>query len=97
MEQRQINAYQAACTAAFDAAAAPKKVRRRQNDWDAANIRTESTRLPIAEDQRLRKLCKQMHITRYQLIGYMLRTWMDATDYRLTLEREGGKDARFRS
>lgn len=89
LENRQVHAYRAALNAAFTAAAAPQKVRRRQNDWDAANIRTESTRLPIAEDDRLRRLCARMHVTRYQLIGYMLRTWMDAVDYRGKIEEEG--------
>ena len=49
-----------------------------QNEYDAQNMRTESTRFPLDEDIRLRQCCREAHVTRYTLINYLLRTWMAA-------------------
>lgn len=51
-----------------------------QNDWDAENMVTESTRFTIENDQRLRRLCREAGVSRYHLISYMLHTWMAARE-----------------
>lgn len=68
-----------AWTAATIAAATPREERRRwsgQNGWDAEHMRTVSTRLPTEEAARLERYCREAGITRYQLLGYMIKTWM---------------------
>lgn len=49
-----------------------------QNEWDAENMRTESTRFPLDLDTELRQCCREAHVTRYALIAYLLRAWMAA-------------------
>lgn len=48
------------------------------HEWDAENMRTESTRFTKRQDEELRQCCKEARVTRYTLINYMLRTWMAA-------------------
>ena len=73
-----------AWAAGMDAAAmtaAPKTQRKRwagQADWDAENMRTESTRFPADLDTKLREYCREAHVSRYYLINYMLRVWIAA-------------------
>lgn len=49
-----------------------------QNDYDADNMVTESTRFTAAQDLDLRQCCHEAHVTRYTLINYLLRSWMAA-------------------
>lgn len=68
-----------AFNAATDAAMPSGRQRMRwakQNEWDLENIRTESTRFPVEMDRKLRKYCREAHVTRCRLINYMLRAWM---------------------
>ena len=51
-----------------------------QNDWDAENMVTESTRFTTENDQRLRRLCREAGVSRYHLISYMLHAWMAARE-----------------
>lgn len=63
--------------------AAEPKTRKRwpgQDDWDAENMVTESTRFTKEADERLRRLCKEAGVTRYHLIAYMLHAWMAARE-----------------
>lgn len=81
MRDWSIDAYQTA----MQAAKADSLTRRRwagQNEWDAENMRTESTRFTADRDAELRRCCREAGITRYTLIGYMLRTWMAAWQQR---------------
>ena len=81
MRDWSIDAYQTA----MQAAKADSITRRRwagQNEWDAENMRTESTRFTADRDAELRRCCREAGITRYTLIGYMLRTWMAAWQQR---------------
>lgn len=74
-----VRASAPAWTAAMIAAATPREERRRwhgQNGWDSEHMRTVSTRLPTEEAARLERYCREAGITRYQLIGYMVKTWM---------------------
>ena len=71
------HAFEAATEAATSAGTAAMK-RERQAQWDADNIRTESTRFPIEMDAKLRKYCDEANVTRYTLINYLLRVWMAA-------------------
>lgn len=73
----KIPAYEAAVEAAKEG----QPGRRRwasQNEWDAENMRTESTRFPLDRDRLLRQYCREARVTRYTLIGYLLRAWMAA-------------------
>lgn len=66
---------------AVDAARDGPMARRRwagQNDYDADNMRTESTRFTAAQDLDLRQCCREARVTRYTLINYLLRSWMAA-------------------
>ena len=77
MRDWSIDAYQTA----MQAAKADSLTRRRwagQNEWDAEHMCTESTRFTADRDAELRRCCREAGITRYTLIGYMLRTWMAA-------------------
>lgn len=70
-------AYRVAAEAGKDGPAA----RRRwagQEEYDADNMCTESTRFNRREDARLRRYCREARVTRYTLIGYLLRMWMAA-------------------
>ena len=71
---------QAAAVDAVDTA--KEKRRRRQTEWDAENMVTESTRFTVAQDAELRRCCKEAGICRYQLINYMLRVFIAAWDGR---------------
>lgn len=75
--------------AAVEAAATPPKKRHRQAAWDAENMVTESTRFTVEQDAELRRVCKEAGICRYQLISYLLRTFMAAWD-----AGKGRKDGR---
>lgn len=68
----------------------PRKRWAGQNDWDAENMVTESTRFTVENDARLRRLCREAGVTRYYLISYMLHTWMAAREER---ERRGTERA----
>nr|WP_325298643.1 hypothetical protein [uncultured Dysosmobacter sp.] len=71
----------AAYKTAVEAAREERPARRRwdgQNEWDADNMRTESTRFTRALDEKLRQCCKEAGVTRYTLINYLLRVWMAA-------------------
>ena len=73
-------------------AAEPKRARRwsGQNGWDKDHMVTESARFTVREDAALRNELRRAHLNKYQLIGYMLRIWMQ---YRkLNRERERQKD-----
>lgn len=48
-----------------------------QNEYDADNMHTECTRFNNIQDKRLRRCCKEARITRYALIGYLLKVWME--------------------
>ena len=52
--------------------------RERQAKWDAANLRTASTKLRPAEHQALRAACERQDVTVYDLIRQLLRAWMAA-------------------
>ena len=72
-----------AFAAAMEAAApgyhrAPRQRWKGQNNWDRANMVTESTRFTRAQDARLRRCCHEAKVNRNQLIAYMLHTWMAA-------------------
>ena len=58
----------------------PERRRRwaRQNEWDAEHMHTESTRFTTAQDEQLRRCCREAGVTRYTLISYLLQTWMAA-------------------
>lgn len=76
-----------AFAAAMEAAApgyhrAPRKRWAGQNQWDRANMVTESTRFTRAQDTRLRRCCHEARVNRNQLIAYMLLTWMAAWEAR---------------
>ena len=68
--------------AAMDAAAVAAEPKRKrwqgQANWDAENMRTESTRFPVDLDTKLREYCREAGVSRYYLINYMLRVWMAA-------------------
>lgn len=49
-----------------------------QNEYDADNMHTECTRFNNAQDERLRRCCREARVTRYTLISYLLRCWMAA-------------------
>lgn len=68
-----------AFAAAIDAAGVQdRKKYRAQRKWDRDNIKTESTRFSVDQDRRLRRCCKAARVSRYQLIAYLLHTWMAA-------------------
>lgn len=72
-----LPAYQAGTNAAMPEGR--KRMRwARQKEWDGDHIFTESTRLPADLDRKLRQYCREAGVTRYHLIGYMLRAWMAA-------------------
>lgn len=71
----------AAYETAVQAAKEDSQARRRwsgQNEWDANNMRTESTRFTRTLDEDLRQYCREAGVTRYTLISYLLRVWMAA-------------------
>jgi len=70
-------AYQTA-VAAGQASSAERRRWEGQNEWDAENMCTESTRFTVDRDEELRQCCREANITRYTLINYLLRTWMAA-------------------
>lgn len=66
---------------AAEAGKAGQAARRRwagQNEYDAENMHTECTRFNNREDARLKRCCREARVTRYALIGYLLRCWMEA-------------------
>lgn len=42
--------------------------------WDAANLRTVSTKLTVDEDSRFRRYCKACGMTRYEVLQDLIRT-----------------------
>ena len=77
MRDWTVDAYRAATQAAGE----DYLTRRRwagQNEWDAEHMRTESTRFTVDQDEELRRCCREARVTKYTLIGYLLRTWMAA-------------------
>ena len=56
----------------------PKRRRRwqDQDEYDAEYMHTECTRFNRARDEELRQCCKEAGVTRYALIGHLLRAWM---------------------
>ena len=49
--------------------------RERQARWDAAHLRTASTKLTAAEYENLRRACESEHMTVYGLIRRLLAKW----------------------
>ena len=77
MRDWSTDAYQTA----VQAAKADPLTRRRwagQNEWDAEHMCTESPRFTAAQDEELRRCCREARVTRYTLIGHLLRAWMAA-------------------
>lgn len=70
-------AYRVAAEAGQDGPAARRRWAR-QAEYDAENMHTECTRFNNDQDARLRQCCREAEVTRYALIGYLLRSWMDA-------------------
>lgn len=68
-----IVAYDAAISAAK---AAARRRWRGQAAWDKDNMKTVSCRLPRGEAERLRRCCREAGINVYQLVMYMVLTWM---------------------
>ena len=72
---------EAAQQVSISAAEADSLARRRwagQNEWDAEHMCTESTRFTAAQDEELRRCCREARVTKYTLIGHLLRAWMAA-------------------
>lgn len=54
-------------------AAEVRRVKQRRA-WDAANLRTVSTKLTVDEDRRFRRYCKACGMTRYEVLQDLIRT-----------------------
>ena len=68
-------------TQAGKAAAEGRKKRRRwigQSEWERKNMRTISTRLRLSDAVVLDRYCREAHVTKYELLQFMVRAWMAA-------------------
>lgn len=61
-------------------AAEERRIRRRRqkSEWDAKNMRTISTRMRLSDAVVLDRYCREAHVTKYELLLYMVRAWMAA-------------------
>lgn len=75
----RVPAHDQAVNAAMTAAEERRTRRRRQrSDWDAKNMRTVSTRMRISDVVVLDRYCREAHVTKYELVQYMVRCWIEA-------------------
>ena len=51
--------------------------RERQARWDAAHLRTASTKMTAAEYENLRRACESERMTVYGLIRRLLAQWLN--------------------
>lgn len=68
---------------AVEAAALMRKnpaLLRKQARWDREHIRTASTRLELKDAARLREACEAAGCSKYQLLRYMILTFLAAWD-----------------
>lgn len=72
-------AFETAMQAAALAAQNPALLRR-QARWDREHIRTASTRLELKDAARLREACEAAGCSIYQLLRYMILTFLAAWD-----------------
>ena len=49
----------------------------RQARWDKTHIKSASTRLPTDIEKVFRRICFKNGVTRYRVINYMIRTWIE--------------------
>ena len=56
--------------------------RERQAKWDAEHLRTATTKLTVEEYERLREMCAAQGTTVYEILGKLVRAWMDTSPAR---------------
>ncbi|MDD3346866.1 hypothetical protein [Oscillibacter sp.] len=54
--------------------------RKRQARWDAHNLRTVATKLPLWEQLAFRRACSAAGVSPYALLQRLIREWMPQTD-----------------
>lgn len=62
---------------------------RKQARWDREHIRTASTRLELKDAARLREACEAAGCSKYQLLRYMILTFLAAWDAGQRKEQHG--------
>ena len=50
-----------------------------QARWDAEHLRTATTKLTVEEYERLRGMCAAQGTTVYELLGKLVRAWMESS------------------
>ena len=72
--------------------------RERQARWDAAHLRTASTKLTVAEYRQLQEACAAEGHTVYSLLRWLLQEWlMEYAEAQQTRAAEGWLSLPFRS
>lgn len=61
-----------------------KMERKRQAKWDAANLRTVSTKVSVAEAERLHAACAAAGVSLYDLLRRLCREWLADIERRET-------------
>lgn len=68
-----------------------------QAEWDAYHLRPIGTKLTAPTVRRLDAACAAAQITRYELLAYLVTTWLEAWEsldaaIEDQIEAEGGRD-----
>lgn len=68
----------------FEAMAYQRRRQEQKMRWDAANLRTVSTKVSVAEAERLHAACDMAGVSLYELLRDLAREWLGAFERRET-------------